>query len=206
MATRPTLIRQAATANVRSSIGTATTPDGSRQVVTTKVTNSIEGDKELQVTFAVAGGADVTDVTMLSGAWRTAAEKAVKTGVTFSSPGFASFESFQNYFGAISTNIASIRIETDNVDNFMSALKFTEKDPTGQEKNVTKTLSKYRVPVGNGYSEVLEIDEADMDVIKWEALEMAISRIKATSEVTFYFRVRGWNKAQDLSPLSPDII
>src|SRR5690606_7484874 len=127
-------------------------------------------------------------------------------GVSFSSPGFSSFAAFVNYFRHVFTNVYGLRIDTSDVENSQAIVNFLEKDPTGKETPVKKSLSKYRVPVGTGFSETIELSEADINFIKWDGLEVALSKLKANTNVTMYFKVRGWNKVQELTALQNDII
>lgn len=188
-------------------VGRAVTPNGNSSVVTTKVTNAMQGDKELEMTFAASSAADISNLKIFMGAWAKDSELALPEGVTFWCAGFGDdIERVRNYFKSVSTNVYGVRLETTDVTNYQATLNFTEKDPTGKESVVKKTLSKYRVPVGNGYSETIELNEADLNSIQWPALEVAFSKLKKSSSVTLYFKVRGWNKAQDLSPLQADII
>jgi len=195
------------TAAISTAVGSAVTPNGNGGVVTTKVTNAMQGDKELEMTFAASSAADISNLKIFMGAWAKDSELALPEGVTFTCAGFGDdIERVRNYFKVVSTNVYGIRLETTDVTNYQSTLNFTEKDPTGKENLVKKTLSKYRVPVGNGYSETIELNESDLNSIQWPALEVAFSKLKKSSSVTLYFKVRGWNKAQDLSPLQADII
>lgn len=202
MATQPQTVQQ-----YTPVVGRATTPNGAQAVVTTKVTNSIQGDKELEMTFAASSAADIANLKIFPGVWRKASELVLPEGVTFACDGFNDdWVAMCSYFRGISTNVYGIRMETTDVTNYQSTLNFTEKDPTGKETPVKKTLSKYRVPVGNGYSETIELNESDLNVIQWPALELVLSKLVKSSSITFYFKVRGWNKAQDMSPLQADII
>ncbi len=175
-------------------------------VQTAKVVNNIVGDKELEISFTVSGEVDINNLKVFPGCWRTMALRALPAGVTFSSPGFANWDEFINYYDKIATNVYGMRMETTNVVNFQTTLKFVERDATGKDTEVTRSLSKYRVPVGSGYSETIELSEKEVSFVLWHALEVTFSKIKAGSTVTFHFYVRGWNKTQELNPMQTNII
>jgi len=193
-------IRQAAVGSASALIG--------GNITTAKVSNAIAGDKELEVVFTNGSSTtDATNVFMFPGCWRTDSEVAAPaTNVTFSSPGFASWASFLEYYKKVSTNVYGIRIETTDTENFQSSLLFLEKDPTGREEPVKKSLSKFRVPVGTGFSETIELSENDINFVVWPGLEVLFSKLKKNTSVSIYFKIRGWNKVQELNALKGEII
>lgn len=189
-------------------VGNATGAQSGQIINTAKLSNEIAGDKELAFTLTNTNeSTPATAVKIFPGCWRTSSEVTVPaTNVTFSSDKFASWAAFVNYFKEVCTNIYGVRMETTSTDNYMNSLDFTEKDVTGKESVVKKQLSKYRVPVGSGFSETIELFEKDVNFVVWPGLELALAKLKQNTSITIYFSVRGWNKVKELNAMPNDII
>lgn len=179
-------------------------------VQTAKVSNAMVGDKELSFTLTAGSEADVTDILIFPGAFRTSTERStIKSGITFSSTSFASFEQMVNYLHAVNTQVYGARIETDDVANFNTGqvITFFEKDPAGDESQPVKLkLSAKRTPVGDSYSNVIELSEKELKFLIWPGLDVKLAFVKKTKSITFYFKVRGWGKVKELSALPANII
>lgn len=183
----------------------ALTPNGQSMVQTAQVINSMQGDKQL--IFSIAAVTAETNVILFPGVWRKQSERKLATDGTFTCDGFNNdFEAMSDYFRNISTIVSEIRMETNNVANYLSTLNFTEKDPTGDEHTVKTPLSPLRINSGNGYSETLIIKGKDLQLFKWPGLEVTFSSIAANSYINFYFKLSGWNKPIQLAPIQSNII
>lgn len=192
------------------SLSTASATDGRTATVTAKVVNSATGAKEYEVTFSNSGTVgnpahDTVDLILFAGAWNPAPTLDARTA--YSSPGFASYAMHNLYYSAIASNIAGVRMETDNTDNYLSFLQQIEKDPTGDERKVKTQLNTYRVALGGGnFNMTLELPKEAFHPVIWSGQQITISKIKAGSYIKFYFKMEGWNKVRELSALTPDII
>lgn len=194
-----------------SATAAAVTADGNSAAQTTKLLNSIQGENELVITFTKTAGSDASNVLIFPGIWAQGAAATLPEGVTMNIDGFADRNTFLAYFAHISTGVAGIRMEVSGdggVNNYGGYLFFQEKDPSGEERNAKRYLSKYREPLATtaGYSETLEIPASDFSIIMWHGLRWGISKLIGGTTLTIYIPVKGWNKAQDLSALQAQIL
>lgn len=199
----------ASTIPVRQTVPTAAikqavSSDGSTSVNTVTVENKIVGKNRLKFTLTNTTGADIVNAVFLPGAWNTT--RTLPAGITFSAQNFLSYASIQQMFLSNSTQVSGLRMSTNDVTNFEGEWQVTKKDVTGKETTVEIDLSVFRVPLGNGYGESIELSASDFSFLLSSATEHMLSVIKANSKIDFYLNVNGQNTSKTLSPLKANEI
>jgi hypothetical protein len=188
----------------------ATSVNGAVQQQAAQVFNSANGTKELIFTIANSGDAgnaahDTNNFALFLGGHK--AIPALDARTTFTSEGFASYADMMRYFAGVSCNIAGVRMETTNTDNFDSVIIQTEKDPTGEERKVRLNLSPLKISLGGGgYKNVLNLAPEKFSPVIWNGLDITFSKIKAASSITFYLQIVGWDKMRTLTPLAQNFL
>lgn len=151
--------------------------------------NNFEGSPEIFLTLSNTGSnhaarsnvkifPKITDLTA-----STLPEGVVSTST------FGSFANFVKFIDREDFQVVEMRIQTDDVSHFIGYLEMGQTRIDGVDVPEKLNLSKYRVSVGNGYSDVITIK--DRSFINKARFYMLLSSLKDNKEITFFFKVAG---------------
>lgn len=166
---------------------------------TTKIATSMQG--ETQIRFTLIAEANAENFHIKAAAWRGVQPRK---SVTFEGQDWASQDEFERYYNNFGTQVVSLKIVTDNVDNFNGELIFTHKSPTGRPTVIPRDLSKYKVESAkaDGYSDTVIIN--DLPFPLGPHTDLQISEIKAGSKMKFFMNIAGETKVMELTPIQSE--
>lgn len=185
----------------------STSQDGLQQQQTAKVYNRAQGKNELVITIANGSGATINNIPILPFASTT---EALPANITMTVKGFTNRAEMVAYFTRVGTSFAGAKIDTDNVDNYISAaLVQQEQYPDGSKsQEVEMDLSQFRVATGGtgGFATTMTLTEDDFSCVVWPGLRLSLNQLLANSSMTFRLQTVGVTKTQEVSGIRAKVL
>lgn len=156
------------------------------EMATFNPVNNFQGNQEIEITFTNTGTdhAERSDFGVIPKI-TASSPGTLPAGLTVS--GTYTWAQWLELLKRENFYVTEMRIQTDDTSHFSGNLKMGETRFDNVDVPETVNLSKYRVSVGNGYSDVITVK--DKGFLNKARFFLVLSKIKDGKSISFYFKV-----------------
>ena len=141
-----------------------------------------KGTSEFMMSFTASSDADLTDVNIIPKITNTT-PGTLATGLTVG--GTYTWAQFLQIIQRARFGVSHLRLQSDDVKNYAGSLKMGRTGYDGVDNPQVVNLPTYRTNVGNGYSDVVAVQDKPFNVEPWFFLQL--SKLLKGTTIYVYF-------------------